>query len=130
MKTTCLLLLAVLALGCGYSKPMTTTQPGVVPTVAAIVPNSVTAGGPALVLTVNGSNFNANAVVNLNNLVQQTTHITGSQLMTTIPASMLANPGIVMISVTNPGSSTPGGPYGGGTNIPAETSASVTFTVN
>ncbi|HUJ95647.1 MAG TPA: hypothetical protein VLW84_10320 [Terriglobales bacterium] len=130
MKITSLMLLTALALGCGYSRPMTTTQSGIMPVVAAIAPNSVAAGGPAVALTVNGSNFNANAVVNLNNLAQPTTRITGSQLMTTIPASMLTTPGMVMISVTNPGSSTPGGPYGGGTNISPETSMSVTLTIN
>jgi hypothetical protein len=50
-------------------------------------------------------------------------------LSVTIPAADIATAGTVQVSVTNPGSSTPGGPYGG-MNTPSETSNNMTFTIN
>jgi hypothetical protein len=133
MKMISVLLLALLVSGCGYSKPMNstpTTQPGIVPTIAQIVPSSASAGGPAFMLTVNGGSFNANAVVNWNGTAQTTSHPAMNQLTVAIPAADIATAGMAQVSVTNPGSSTPGGPYGGGSNTPSETSNNMTFTIN
>ena len=129
MKTICVLLLAMLGLGCGYSKPMQTTQPGIVPVIAQIVPNTANHGDPGFTLTVSGSSFNTNAVVNWNSAAQTTSHPATNQLTVAIPASDIATAGTAMVTVTNPGSSTPGGPYGGGSNTPAETSSAMTFTI-
>jgi len=132
MKTVSVLLLAILSFGCGgYSAPKTTApQPGLVPVVAAIVPNTANHGDPAFTLTVNGSTFNANAVVNWDGVAQTTAHPATNQLTVAIPASAIATAGSVAVTVTNPGSSTPGGPYGGGTTTKSETSNSMTFTIN
>ncbi len=117
MRTILLLFLTLAACGCGYSRPKQMTQSGIVPVVAAIMPASQMHGGSDFMLTVTGSNFNGNAVVNWNAAPQSnTTHI--------------ATAGTAQVSVTNPGSSTPGGPYGGGSNTPSETSNSMTFTIN
>lgn len=132
MRTISLLLLTILfCFGCGYSSPKTTPpQPGVVPAVAAVVPNTAIAGGMGFLLTVNGSSFNANAVVNWNGASQTTQYIAGGQLTTMIPTSAITTAGTVSVTVTNPGSSVPGGPYGGGGGgTMAETSAPVSFTI-
>jgi|SRR5215469_7121339 len=132
MRTILLLFLTLSAFGCGgsYSTPPQTTQSGIVPVVAAIMPASQLHGGSQFTLTVMGSSFNANAVVNWNAVAQaNTTHPTANTLSVTIPAADIANPGTVQVSVTNPGSSTPGGPYGG-SNTPSEISNGVTFTIN
>jgi len=127
MKMLCVLLLAILWAGCGYSNKMTTSpQPGVVPKLNALLPDNVNAGAPAFTLTVNGSGFAANAMVKWNGAVQPTTYVTGNQLTAAIAATNLGTPGTVSVAVTNPG--TPGGQYGGGTN--SETSNMVTFTIN
>jgi len=84
------------------------------------------AGGPAFVLTVNGSNFGGNAAINWNGTAQTTTWMGAGQVVATIPSAAIANAGMVTITVTNPG--TAGGMYGGGTT--AETSNSMTFTIN
>ena len=47
-----------------------------------------------------------------------------------IPAADIATAGTAQVSVTNPGSSTPGGPYSDGSNTPSETSKNMTFTIN
>ena len=129
MRTILVLFLALTGFGCGYSRPNQMTQPGIVPVIAQIMPNTANAGGPDFTLTVNGSSFNANAVVNWNTTAQTTSHPATNQLTVAIPASAIATAGTVMVSVTNPGSSTPGGPYGGGSNTPSETSASKPFTI-
>jgi hypothetical protein len=131
MRTILLLFLTLAASGCGYSSPKQTTQPGVVPMVAAILPASQFHGGSDFVLTVTGSRFNANAVVNWNAVPQtNTTHPMANTLSVMISAAQIAAAGIAQVSVTNPGSSTPGGPYGGGSNTPSETSSNVAFTIN
>jgi hypothetical protein len=131
MRTILLLFLTLAAFGCGYSRPNQMTQPGIVPVVAAIMPASQLHGGSDFTLTVTGSNFNANAVVNWNGTQQpNTTHPTANTLSVMIPAADITSAGMAQVSVTNPGSSTPGGPYGGGSNTPSETSNNVTFTIN
>lgn len=131
MKTTILVLIAMAAVGCGYSRPSTTTQPGIVPAIAGITPNSQLHGGSDFTLTVTGSNLNGNAVVNWNGVAMpNTAHPAANTLTVMIPSGNIAAAGTAQVSVTNPGSSTPGGPYGGGTNTPAETSNIVTFTIN
>ena len=125
-----LLSLTLAAFGCGYSRPKLMTQPGIVPVVAAIMPASLQHGGSDFPLTVTGSNFNGNAVVNWNAAPQSnTTHPMANTLSVMIPAADIATAGTAQVSVTNPGSSTPGGPYGGGSNTPSETSNSMTFTI-
>ena len=72
MKTVSVLLLAMLWCGCGgYSAPATAApKAGFVPVIAAIVPNTTNHGDPAFTLTVNGSTFNSNAVVNWDGTAQ------------------------------------------------------------
>jgi hypothetical protein len=107
------------------------TQPGVVPVIAALLPASQLHGGSDFTLTVTGSSFNANALVNWNAVPQtNTTHPMANTLSVLIPAAQIATAGMVQVSVTNPGSTTPGGPYGGGSNTPSETSNNMTFTIN
>ena len=128
MKIISVLWLTVLCVGCGgygSSTKVTPPQPGAVPAIAQLAPNTVTAGAPGFTLTVNGSNFAGNSVVNWGSATPSTTFVTGKQLMTAIPASMITTAGTVSVTVTNPG--TPGGQYGGGTM--AETSNTMTFTI-
>jgi hypothetical protein len=128
MKIVSVLWLTLLCIGCGgygSSSKVTPPQPGVVPAIAQLSPNTATAGGPGFTLTVNGSGFAGNSVVKWGGTTPATTFVTGKQLMAAIPASAIATAGTVAVSVTNPG--TPGGQYGGGTMD--ETSNSMTFTI-
>jgi hypothetical protein len=129
MKTTSVLLLAMLVSGCGYSKPMASgPQPGAVPVIMALVPPNTNAGGGAFMLTVNGSSFNQDAQVNFRGTQPTTAHIAANQLTAMIPAAAIAMPGTVAVTVTNPGHAG-GGIYGAGGTAP-ETSAPMNFTVN
>jgi hypothetical protein len=131
MRTILLLFLTLAAFGCGYSRPNQMTQPGIVPVVAALMPASQLHGGSDFTLTVTGSSFNGNAVVNWNAAPQANTmHTMANTLSVVIPAADIASAGTAQVSVTNPGSSTPGGPYGGGSSTPSETSNNMTFTFN
>jgi hypothetical protein len=132
MRTILVLFLAVAGFGCGYSKKTQTqmTQPGIVPMIAQLNPASAIRGGSDFILEVDGSNFNANAVVNWNGAPRANKEApTANKLHVIIPASDIATAGKAQVTVVNPGSSTPGGPYGGGSNTPSETSNSMTFTI-
>jgi len=129
-KSLLLVALIALTVACGYSSKMTAPVAGSMPAVSALSPNSATAGGAAFTMTVDGTNFGAKAVVNLNGTAQtaNTTFVSGNQLMVTVPASAIATPGAISVTVTNP--STPGtGMYGSGGTL-AATSAAISFTVN
>lgn len=125
-----LVFLTALALACGYSAKATPPATGSIPAISQLSPTSTNAGGPAFTLTVNGNNFGGKAVVNWNSSAQttNTTVISSKQLMVTIPAAMIATPGTVQITVTNPGT-TGTGVYGNGGTL-AETSSPMNFTVN
>jgi hypothetical protein len=127
MKLVFVVLLAAVAVGCGYSKPATTPpSPGTMPTIAQLVPNNVIAGSSQFTLEVDGTNFGSKAVVNFNNSAMATSVVSATKVTATIPASAVSTAGTVPVTVTNPG--TPGGLYGGGTS--AATSTPMNFQIN
>jgi hypothetical protein len=130
MKTFAVLLLALLFTGCGgYGTPKSTPPvAGVVPVIEELSPDNASAGSPDMILTVSGSSFASNAVVNWNATAQATTFVTAKQLMVTIPSAALASSGSIPVTVTNPGTAGTGGPYGSGGTASA-TSKAVNFTV-
>jgi hypothetical protein len=130
LKTILLVALIAITVACGYSSKMTAPVAGTMPTVSALSPNSATAGGAAFTMTVNGTNFAAKAVVNLNGTAQtaNTTFVSGNQLMVTVPAAAITTAGTISVTVTNPATSGTG-MYGSGGTL-AATSAAMSFTVN
>ena len=130
MKMILVLVLTLLWVGCGgYSSPTAAPQQaGAVPTISQLVPNTANSGDPGFTLTVNGSTFNSDAVINWNGSKQTTTHMAANQLTATIPASAIAAAGTIAVTVTNPGHAA-GGIYGAG-GTAAATSAPMNFTVN
>jgi hypothetical protein len=104
MKITCVLLLTLLAAGCGYGSNYNSgMMGGTVPSVTQLVPNSATAPGMAFTLTVNGSGFGTDAVVYWNGAVRTTTYATGKQVTAMISAADVANPGMVPVYVHSNG---------------------------
>lgn len=130
MKTVYTILLGTFlafALACGYGSKNYSSGTSNMPAIAQLNPSSTTHGDAAFTLTVNGSNFASKAIVNWNQTAQTTTYVTTGQLTIAVPAAAIASAGSVQISVTNPATSG-GGMYGGGS--PAQTSNSMTFTIN
>jgi len=126
MKLLLIVLLVATGVGCGYSKPANMpTQPGTKPTIAQLTPASTAAGSMQFTLTVQGTNFNSNAVVNFNGAAMATTFDSATEVTAIIPASAVSTKATVPVTVTNPG--TPPGLYGGGTA--AATSAAMNFTI-
>ncbi len=129
IKTAALAIGLALTLACGYSSKPAPATAGNVPAIAELSPTSATHGSAGFTMTVNGTSFNSNAVVNWNGTAMSaTTYISGQQLMVNVPAASIASSGSVQVTVTNP-AVTGTGPYGGGGTM-AETSAPVTFMVN
>jgi len=126
-KTMFLAILLAVGAACGYSAKSTTPPAaGAMPNISALVPNNANAGSTGVVLTVNGTSFNANATINWQGAALTTTHVSANQLTTTVPDADVATAGTATVTVVNPGSA--GGIYGGGTS--PETSNGMTFTIN
>jgi IPT/TIG domain len=134
MKTLSTVLVAALTaftLACGYSsKAAMPAQPGSMPAISALAPNTMTSRGPSFVLTVNGSNFSTNGTINWNGMAQTTTFVSANQLAATIAASDIAAPATVAVTVTNPATSVMATGMSGSGSTMAETSSAMNFTVN
>jgi IPT/TIG domain len=131
MKILSVVLLALVTVGCGYSSKSgnPAPQPGVVPAITQLAPDNANSGGPQFALTVNGSNFSSKASVKFGGANMTTTFVSANQLMANVPATAIATPGTVSVTVTNPGTPATGGQYGSG-GTQSETSNSMDFTVN
>jgi hypothetical protein len=103
--------------GGGTSNALTFTINNPVPALSSLSPNSATAGGPGLTLTVNGSKFVSTSVVRWNGSNRTTTFVSSTQVKASILASDIAKAGTAQVTVFNP---TPGG----------GTSNALTFTIN
>jgi IPT/TIG domain len=84
----------VLQLGCGSC----TQQP----VITSISPSSATARGAQFVLKVNGNDFVRGAQVNWNGVARMTSFVSSHQLLASISAVDIAQPGTVLVSVFNP----------------------------
>jgi hypothetical protein len=71
-----------------------------------LVPATVTPGGPAFTLTVNGTGFVSGAVVKWNGTSLATTFVSQGQLTAAVPAARVAAVSTANVTVTNPA---PGG---------------------
>jgi hypothetical protein len=101
----------------GTTDPQTFTVNNPGPTLSTITPISATFGGAGFTLTLDGTDFLANSIVNWNDTPLTTTYVSDTELTATVPYTDLFIVGTVSVTVTNP---TPGG----------GTSGSQTFTVN
>ena len=101
------------------------------PNISSITPSSVTAGGPAFPLTVNGTGYISGATVNFgSNPAITPSSVTGTQIVATIPAADIATAGAVNVTVTNPAA---GGTSNAQTftiNNPAPTAPAITSANN
>jgi hypothetical protein len=93
-----------------------------VPSITSLSPSSAVAGDPALVLTINGSNFVNGSVVKWNGSDRVTTFVNATQLTAQITALDLQTASIASVTVNNPA---PGGGTSGGSSFSILTSNSV-----
>ena len=76
-----------------------------------LVPSAVAPGGPAFMLTLNGSGFTPASVANWNGTALATTFVSVTKLVATVPAVNIASNGTARVTVTSPG------PGGGSSNV-------------
>jgi IPT/TIG domain-containing protein len=97
MPRCCRLWLAVVwaigNLSCGTCVPR--------PVVSSLSPNSAMAGRSQFLLTVNGSDFRRNSLVNWNGAFRTTTFVSSHQLVATITVTDIAQPGMLLAQVFN-----------------------------
>lgn len=86
--------LAITALSCGTCPPL--------PSITSISPTTATAGGSQFLLTVNGNAFRHDSVVNWDGAFRVTTFINSHELVVTITATDIPQPGTVAVFVFNP----------------------------
>lgn len=79
------------------------TPPSPVPFVGSISPFSVASGGADFTLTVNGTGFVANSVVNFGGTALTTNYVSNAKLTGTVTAALIVHGGAAWITVTNPG---------------------------
>ena len=79
---------------------------GAAPSLSSISPSLVQAGTAAFTLTVTGTGFNADSVVNLGMSALATTYVSSTQLTAAVTAGEIATYGWAAVTVSNP---TPGG---------------------
>jgi hypothetical protein len=73
------------------------------PVITSISPSTVSMGGPNFTLTVNGSGYVAGnfSIVKINGSSLQTVYVSALQLTATVPASDIAAPGALTVTVVN-----------------------------
>jgi len=103
----------------GTSTPaLTFTVSSPLPTVTSLSATTATVGDPGFTLTVTGTGFVNNSVVNFGGTAKATTFVSSTTLNASILAADLLTAGTKGVTVTNPAP-------GGGTSTPA-----ITFTIN
>jgi subtilase family serine protease len=71
--------------------------------ITSLSPNSATAGGAAVTLTVTGSGFVSASIVDWNGSALATTYSSATQVTASVPASDIATAGSASVTIVNPG---------------------------
>ncbi|WP_129206981.1 IPT/TIG domain-containing protein [Silvibacterium dinghuense] len=90
--------------GIDPTTPVGLTILATTPTISGISPTSVTAGSAAQTVYVGGSGFEGNATLQANGQALTISSQSTSQIIATLPASLMAKTGTVSFVVSNPGS--------------------------
>lgn len=81
-----------------------TISPAPPPAITSLNPASIAAGGPAFTLTVNGSNFASDSVVQWNgSTLAGTTFVSATQVTAPVPASLIVFAGVAQVAVVSGG---------------------------
>ena len=79
------------------------------PQITSTSPSSAIAGTGDVLLTIKGTNFVTQSVVNLGNVALPTNFISSSFLEVSLPATSVESAGVLELTVVNPASPSPGG---------------------
>jgi hypothetical protein len=90
----------------------TPTPTAQTPTINSLSPGGAIVGGPSFTITVNGTNFLNNSVVQFNSAALATTFLSSTQLQATVPAGQITFAGVAQVAVANPAAS-------GGNSVPS-----------
>jgi hypothetical protein len=101
-SATLSLLLYCLGCGSGLTKQVTTQDPLAVPSIAEVLPQTITAGSQTTTLKITGTNFPSQAVILWNGGALATTVVDANTLSSTIGSSQLITPTTVQLQVRNP----------------------------
>jgi hypothetical protein len=93
---------AITLAGCSGGSGNSGTPPPSAPAVSNVSPSTVAAGSAVFTLSVTGTNFQPQAVVNCNGTALATTFVSSSSLSAAVPASLAATGSVENITVTNP----------------------------
>jgi hypothetical protein len=123
MKLSLVILLTIVAAGCGGYGSNSMPVTGAASNISTLVPNNTGTGAPSFTMTINGTGFSTNSVIFFNNVAEPTTFVSTTQIMAMIPSTAVAATGTmpVFVRVT-----TGGGIYG----PTSQNSNTVNFTVN
>ena len=88
--------------GPSNSVPFIISQPP--PVITSLSPSTANVGGPAFSLTVSGTGFLSGATVMWNATALNTSFISATQVSAAVTADLIAQAGVIQITVTNPGS--------------------------
>src|SRR5262249_12772205 len=89
--------------GGSESKAVNFTISAAAPVLTSLTPASAVAGGPAFTLTVVGSGFVPDAVVQWNRQSLATTFLAADRLSAAVPAALIAQSGAIAVSVVTSG---------------------------
>src|SRR5579864_9528736 len=108
MRYFSVLLVSLLSLGCGNSKSAGNGDPFKAfvfspPAITTLTPNSVPVNSVPFAMTINGNNFNTDAVVFWNGTPQSTLFVTSNQLMVKVTDTDLMFMGLVPVYVRTGG---------------------------
>ena len=92
--------------GGGSSSPATGSAGGsspsaATPVVSSVAPANVPAGSAAITLTVKGSNFQSDSVIEVDGTKEATSFVNSGELTTTLPASQVASGAQLQVQVSN-----------------------------
>lgn len=86
---------------------LTVAPPDQTPSITTLNPTSFVAGTPSTSISVMGTNFSRNSVVQWNSTALATTFINSTYLAASVSADLLASTGSATVTVTNPTAPTP-----------------------
>ena len=83
------------------TQQLTLTVDAVTPTITSLTPPTATAGGSAFTMTVNGTGFDANSVVNWGATALATTYVSSTQLTAQVTTAAITTAGAYNVTATS-----------------------------